>query len=142
MKEIQDKSMYIRLNKEAIEKISSNAQKLGVTKSAYIRMLALLDIEVVEDIVGRDILYLNPYFFRLLDYELNRYGNNLNQAVHALHIIKLYCIEKRIGTRGISTSLALIARTVEQTLNKLYEVDEKIAEISRSSYCIGTYEVR
>lgn len=142
MKDTRKIKCTTRFSEEEHEKLLSQAEKLGVTPSAYIRMLTLLDIKVVEDIVGRDILFLNPYYFRILYYELNRYGNNLNQAVHALHIIKLYCTEKHIGTRSLYAAIDQTRAKIEETLDKLLDIERRIEDISRSSYCIGTYEVR
>lgn len=142
MNDVRNKITSIRLNDEESQKLAENAKKLGVSQGAYLRMIATLDFEVVEDIVGRDILFLNPYFFRLLDYDLNRYGNNLNQAIKALHIIKRYCIEKRLGTRSLYQGIEKVGIKIEEIFDTLCKLDAKVAEISRSSYCVGTYETR
>ncbi len=84
----------VRITPQEQKRIIENAEKLNVSTSAYLRLLANLPIEITDKFSQENIndgaarmLVIDKSIFGQLRWQLSRIGNNLNQATRALNTI-------------------------------------------------------
>lgn len=86
----KDKFIHCRLSDRDFERFHTNAEKLGLALSEYIRYLIRIPVEPYGHEGGCSVVVLDRTTMGRIHCELVRQGHHYNQAVHALNTSLLH----------------------------------------------------
>lgn len=97
--------LTIRVDEKEAEKIKENATKASMTVSEFLRRSALLT-KVIRQKQCDEL--------KLLIYELNKIGNNLNQIARKVNTVREIDIDALERLKNIEYALYLLIKTIRE----------------------------
>ncbi len=84
-RELADERLYVRVTKKEKEKIKKLAERSGISSIKELLLSSVYRIPV------SDTRFKKKFVSELqkLIYEMNQIGNNINQCVHAIHLMNI-----------------------------------------------------
>lgn len=91
MAEGRSAQILVRVSDEEHRKIKESADALGLSVSAYVRMLATADVvEVPASEDGRAALFVDTSTAKAIEGEMKRWGTHLSEALKAWRTVAKY----------------------------------------------------
>lgn len=102
-----DRRLHVRMSETDVESAQALAGALDITTSALVRLLLQLP---AEDVAARRHVVLDLACANCLYRELNQWGYQQNQAVHALSRIAYYLRREAMDASDVLEELASVER--------------------------------
>lgn len=124
-----DKRLHVRVSEADIERAQTLASALNITTSALVRLLLQLP---AEDVAARLHVVLDLTCANRLYRELNQWGYQQNQAVHALNRIAYYLRRETMDASDVLEELASVGRQLERLRERTGELATPVREVAES----------
>lgn len=106
--------MQVRLTEREEQFIQERADRLGMTKSDYVRMCSTMPIDFTAGIDDSDaVIAIDVTTYRKILIEARRWGANFNQATRALNTIGLHYVNPPRGAERAEEVVQLAARAMD-----------------------------
>jgi hypothetical protein len=126
------RSIQIRLTEEEFARLRDDAEGLGTTMSDLVRT----SVEVVERVAeddGRvpDVILVDTLAMMRIDLELNRWGVNFNQGVHAFNTCAKVLIEGKERDWWTGNEISYVARQLQDARTAFVDADAGLNEVAK-----------
>lgn len=123
------KRLHVRVSDADVARAQALAGELGITTSALVRLLLQLP---AEDAAARRHVVLDLTCANRLYRELNQWGYQQNQAVHALNRIAYYLRREAMDASDVLEELASVGRQLERLHARTGELAAPVREVAES----------
>ncbi len=124
-----DRRLHVRVGEADVERAQTLASTLNITTSALVRLLLQLP---AEDVAARRHVVLDLTCANRLYRELNQWGYQQNQAVHALNRIAYYLRREAMDASDILEELTSAGRQLKRLRERTGELAAPVREVAES----------
>ena len=124
-----DKRLHVRVGEADIERARKLADTLDITTSALVRLLLQLP---AKDVAARRHVVLDLTCANRLYRELNQWGYQQNQAVHAPNRIAYYLRREAMDASDVLEELASVERQLERLRKRTGGLAAPVREVAES----------
>lgn len=124
-----DRRLHVRVEQADIERAQALASALNITTSTLVRLLLQLP---AKDVAARHHVVLDLTCANRLYRELNQWGYQQNQAVHALNRIAYYLRREAMDASDVLEELASVERRLERLRERTGELAAPVREVAES----------
>ncbi|EUB32165.1 hypothetical protein [Olsenella uli] len=124
-----DKRLHVRVSEADADRAQALAGALDFTTSALVRLLLQLP---AKDVAARRHVALDLTCTNRLYRELNQWGYQQNQAVHALNRIAYHLRRETMDASDVLEELTSVERQLERLRERTGELAAPVREVAES----------
>ncbi len=122
-----------RMTDEDREQLCSQAAKLQLSPSDYLRYLIRIPVDIKEATDSSKCIVVDTDTLEDLSSELTKWGYHYNQAVHAMNTVALFIRRGRVdyehfnvNVRNIETELAMVNAACGELRHQLEDIEGSV----------------